>query len=166
VNLRTREVLAAFERSAKIAKRADFGIVHFSLQGNHLHLIVESKNNQSLARGMRSLGCSLGKSIRKLSRSQGSVFADRYHLRVLKTPTETRRAFIYVLQNRSRHTRSIYHLDEYSSAPYFDEWRKLLGGKAGPVLRDRSERELLLPDHLAPPRSWLAQQGWKNATDS
>lgn len=77
-----------------------------------------------------------GKAIRRISSGRGAVFADRYHLHVLKTPTETKHSLIYVLQNRSRHTRLIYHLNKYPSAPYFNEWKKLLGGGLRYLLRD------------------------------
>ncbi|MCC6751226.1 MAG: hypothetical protein IT371_26475 [Deltaproteobacteria bacterium] len=33
----------------------------------------------------------------------GRVFADRYHQRILKTPSETKHALSYVLQNRRKH---------------------------------------------------------------
>jgi hypothetical protein len=33
----------------------------------------------------------------------GKVFADRYHMRILKTPTEVKNALRYVLDNRWKH---------------------------------------------------------------
>lgn len=163
VNLRCGLILKEFERCAKLAKSTGFSILHFSLQGNHLHLIVEARSNSHLGRGMRSLGCSFGKLLRKISRGRGRVFTDRYHLHVLKTPTETKRALAYVLQNTSRHTKFIYHLDAYSSAAYFSDWKALLGEQVGPILLNRSNLDLPLPDFLGPPRSWLARVGWKRA---
>jgi hypothetical protein len=35
---------------------------------------------------------------------KGKVFADRYHMRILKTPTEVKNALRYVLDNRWKHT--------------------------------------------------------------
>src|SRR6185312_1812920 len=104
-------------------------IVHFSLLNNHLHMIVEAQNNKALGIGMRSFGCRLGKAIRKVTGGVGSVFAGRYHLHVLKTPTEVKRALEYVLLNRNKHENLIEGIDEFSSATTFKLWRKPLKDK-------------------------------------
>jgi len=36
-------------------ERAGFRVVHFSVQGDHVHLIVEADDNRSLSHGMQSL---------------------------------------------------------------------------------------------------------------
>ncbi len=40
---------------------------------------------------------------RKLLGTRGQVFPERYHARILRTPTEVRRALRYLLLNRRRH---------------------------------------------------------------
>jgi hypothetical protein len=64
----------------------------------------------------------------KMNKSEaGPVFKGRHHMRVLKTPTETKNALEYVLLNDSKHRDVIEHLDPFSSAKYFKGWKKLLG---------------------------------------
>jgi putative transposase len=80
-------------------------LVHFSVQGNHVHLIVEAADKLALTRGMQGLTIRLAKGVNRVSNRHGRVFADRYHARVLKTPTEVRNAIHYVLKNLHKHRR-------------------------------------------------------------
>lgn len=158
VNLRCREVLTCFQTAALGAQAFGLRVIEFSLQHNHLHMIVEVRDNSSLALGMRSFGCRLGKALRKIMGGVGSVFEGRYHLHVLRTPTQMRNALAYVLQNYSRHARLLRHVDEFSSGPYFAAWRKLFGRELGPLLSRRRRRGR--PEFLGDARSWLAREGW------
>src|SRR5690349_16227260 len=38
--------------------KMDFRIVHFSMQGNHLHLVCEAENRLALAQGLKAFQCS------------------------------------------------------------------------------------------------------------
>src|SRR5687767_12469385 len=81
-----------------------FRLVHYSLQRDHLHLVVEADDRVRLARGMQGLGIRLARGInRTLGRPRGTVLADRYHAHVLGSPTEVRHALLYVLNNARRH---------------------------------------------------------------
>ncbi len=160
-NLRCREVAAEFKRCARRAQVFGLRVLHYSLLRDHIHLIVEARGNDELAAGMRSFGASFGKALRKIFGGVGSVFAGRYHLHVLASPTETKRALAYVLQNFAKHSKLLAHLDAYSSAPYFDSWRTLFGGGLSPILQDH--RASPIPDFLCLPRSWLAREGWRRA---
>jgi REP element-mobilizing transposase RayT len=163
VRLRVQEIDREFKEAARRAKAFGLAILHYSILNNHIHLIVETGDNLTLAQGMRSFAGKLGKAIRRLSMGRGPVFVGRYHLRPLGTPTEVRRTMIYVLQNQARHEDSIPHVDKYSSAPYFTRWKELMGRRRGPHLRDL-EPLLIdgpLPHYLSKPRSWLARTGWR-----
>lgn len=162
-NLRCGEIAKGFKASAKAAQKFGLRIVHYSIQGDHLHIIAEAKDNESLSRGMRSFGARLGKAIRAVVGGTGPVFLGRFHLRVLSNPTQMRNALAYVLQNFAKHTKLLKHLDEFSSAPYFSQWKKLLGRNMGPILEDVDEQSPPIPDYLCEARSWLAREGWMRA---
>jgi REP element-mobilizing transposase RayT len=83
--------------------RAGFRVVHFSIQGNHIHLIVEAGGTRSLANGVRSLSIRLARGLNAMMGRTGQVFEDRYHAHVLRTPAEVRNALRYVLGNYSSH---------------------------------------------------------------
>lgn len=99
--------LRSFRRAQTIreALRTARGIrvVHFSIQGNHLHLIVEAAGAVALARGMQRLATRLGKQLNAIAGRCGGVFADRYYGRALGTPREVKNAIRYVLANYRRH---------------------------------------------------------------
>lgn len=162
VNLRCGDVAVAFRMAAKRAKEFGLSLLHYSIQDNHLHLIIEVKNNDHLTRGMRSFGSSFGKAVRKIVGGRGPVFDGRFHIHILDNPTLVRNALAYVLQNYSKHSKLLKHVDRYSSAPYFGQWRMLFGAKAGPILAGM-DRPPPLPAHLSSARSWLAREGWLKA---
>ena len=86
-------------------QRPAFRIVQFSVQSNHLHLIVEAHDKRALARGMQGLTLRMVHAVHRALGTAGAVFGDRYHAHVLKTPRETRSALLYVLQNWAKHGR-------------------------------------------------------------
>jgi REP element-mobilizing transposase RayT len=103
--LRTREchgiVAAALRR---VLRRADFRVIHFSIQSNHLHLVVEADGAPSLARGMRALSGRIAVGINRLMKRSGPVFVqDRYHAHILRSPREVANAVAYVIGNFASH---------------------------------------------------------------
>ncbi len=162
-NLRCGDVAKAFKISAAKAKVFGLRILHYSILRDHLHLVVEVVDNESLTRGMRSFGSSFGKAIRSLVGGKGPVFKGRFHLTVISSPTQMRNTLAYVLQNYSQHSNLLEHIDAYSSAPYFADWRRLLGRRVGPIVARHSIKPSM-PPHLCRPNSWLAREGWKRAT--
>ncbi len=145
-NLRSRR---CFRRLAECFSRGrdrfGFRLVHFSVQGNHLHLIVEAEDERALARGMQGLGVRIAKALNRVMGRKGAVFADHYHSRILRTPTEVANALAYVLMNFLHHfPGEAVHFtgdlrDRFSSA-----WREQ--GKDPPVV---------------PARTWLLSVGWR-----
>jgi REP element-mobilizing transposase RayT len=106
-NLRSRRsfrVIGTAVREA--AGRFGMRICEFSVQGNHLHLVVEASGREALARGMQGLGIRLGKGLNRLMGRHGRVLADRYHAHILRTLREVQNAVRYVRDNHARHARN------------------------------------------------------------
>ena len=105
-SLRERKVFRTVRRvlqAASVRFRQMFRIVEYSVQSNHVHLVVEAHDRRELSRGMQGFGIRLAKNLNgRLGRS-GRVLEDRYHAHVLKSPTETLRALRYVRQNTHLH---------------------------------------------------------------
>ena len=105
-SLRTRKVWPTV-RKVLIAAAARFEqmfrIVEYSVQSNHVHLVVEAHDSRELSRGMQGFGIRLAKNLNLRLARTGKVFEDRYHLRALRSPTETLRALRYVRQNTHLH---------------------------------------------------------------
>jgi REP element-mobilizing transposase RayT len=103
-NLRSRRSFAVVERAlAAVNRRPDFGVVHFSVQGNHLHLVVEARDRGAFSSGVRALGTRLALGLNRMMERRGPVLADRFHAHLLTTPAEARNALAYVLDNFRGH---------------------------------------------------------------
>ncbi len=96
--IRNKACLKILKRAILNARRQGLGVVHYSLQSNHVHLIVEAGDNKTLTRGMRSMTVTFAKGLKR-----GRVQLERYHLHVLRGPQETRNAVHYVVNNHERH---------------------------------------------------------------
>jgi REP element-mobilizing transposase RayT len=84
-------------------RRADVRAVEFSIQGNHVHLIVEADGPRALADGMRALAIRMARRLNRMMGRRGPVLEDRYHAHVLRTPAEVRNALRYVRGNFASH---------------------------------------------------------------
>jgi REP element-mobilizing transposase RayT len=161
-SFRTRKMKAKFEECGRESKKFGLHILQFSLLRDHIHVVIEAKNNKALSKGMKSLGGRMGKALRAEIGGKGPVFNGRYHLRLLNNPTQTKNAIAYVLLNQSNHEKDIPKIDFYSSAMHFSEWKALVGRKWSTKFAAGIEPRPL-PDYLSPPNSWLAKEGWKRA---
>ena len=141
-------VRAAF---AAGCEREGFRLTQYSVQKNHMHLLVEAKDRTALSRGMQGLLIRVAKALNRLWGRKGSVFADRYHDRILRTPREVRNALAYVLNNARRHGLQLRDgLDRFASGPWFD------GFKESFTVRGRP------PEHpVRDPHTWLLRVGWR-----
>ena len=129
-----------------------FRIVHFSVQRDHLHLIVEADGARPLGRGMQTTKVRIARGLNRLWARSGRVFADRYHTHVLRTPREVRNTLCYVLQNHRKHGEPITApIDTFSSAPWFDGFAATLW--CGPIVS-------LFPP-VAEAQTWLLSTGWR-----
>jgi putative transposase len=139
--------------------RGAFRICQFSIQGNHIHLICEASDNVQLARGIQGWSVRVARGLNGHLGRTGSVFDDRYHLEILTTPTQTRHALCYVLQNARRHGEQIDPrfggMDPFSSAWWFDGWRDASWKIGIPPPEVRT---------VAAAETWLLRVGWKRST--
>lgn len=109
--IRTKDCLKLLKKAIVNSRAMGLKVIHFSMQTNHVHLIIEAENNKILTKGMRSLTITFAKGLRR-----GRVQLERYHLHVLRTLRESRNAIHYVLFNQQRHDKKIVSvIDEYSS---------------------------------------------------
>ncbi len=142
-----------FEHSlaALRARRSDFRVVEYSIQANHVHLVIEADGADQLGRGMKALGARFARVVNELFGRRGAVLRDRYHLRILKTPREVRNALAYVLLNVRKHRaqRGLATppcIDPASSGRWFAGWTDdAIPAREPPT---------------SPARSWLLRVGW------
>src|SRR5262249_24821045 len=130
------------------ASRAAFRVVHFTVQRNHLHLLIEAETNRDLSRGVQGLAITIAKRINRLLGRRGRVWNDRYHGRALRTPRETRNALVYVLGNGRKHMQIGTGVDPCSSGPWYSDWETSADPASG-------------PPPIAAPRTRLLRIGWR-----
>jgi REP element-mobilizing transposase RayT len=139
-------------------RMGEFRICQFSIQGNHIHLICEASDNDALARGIQGWSVRVARGLNGYLEREGRVFDDRYHVEILTTPTQTRHALCYVLQNARRHREAIDPrfggMDPFSSAWWFDGWKDETWRVGAPPPETRT---------VTPPASWLLKTGWKRS---
>lgn len=159
--LRSQRVFAAIRALFARASERGLRLLHFSVQGNHLHMIVEANEGVALARGMQRLLSRLAMTINAIAMRHGKLWRDRYHRRDLTTPQQFRNALVYVLFNIRKHALNGNEvelwseaLDPCSSAAWFAGWAPNAGPSSRAVARAG-------PSIVARPHSWLARQGWE-----
>jgi REP element-mobilizing transposase RayT len=154
--LRTRRLLSELERSwREVRERPRFRIVEYSVQGNHVHLLVEAASSRDLACGLKSVVARFARAVNRVFRRVGQVLSDRCHVHVLRTPREVRNAIAYVLLNTRRHLAKLGRalprlaaIDRASSGRWFEGWVQ-------------SPELALDPPAVAPARTWLLRKGWR-----
>jgi REP element-mobilizing transposase RayT len=150
-NLRSRRALAALRGAFEGGRdRFGFRLIHYSVQGNHVHLIVEAEGKQSLSRGMQALTVRMARALNRMMQRRGSVFADRFHAHVLRSRREVAHALRYVFGNFAHHAKrwgaqiSAAFLDPFSSVAFF-------------------AAEVPAGAPVAAPSTWLLRVGWRDA---
>src|SRR6266446_6562583 len=138
----------AIEDALRAVKlRFGMRVVHYSIQGTHLHLIVECDEPSALSRAIQGLAIRLARALNGLAGRTGKVFSDRFHSHVLESLRQVVHAVRYVLENFRHHLREDVApegVDPCSSAAWFGTPR----ADDAPV---------------SPPRTWLLRQ-WRNRT--
>jgi REP element-mobilizing transposase RayT len=143
------EIRKAFGRTA----RSWFRIVHFSVQSDHVHLLVEASDKLALSRGLMGATIRLARAVNRSLRRRGRVFGERYHARALRTPREVRHGLVYVIMNWKKHLDHATDFDPCSSAWSFTGWK--VPPSVGPP------EDLPVGTVTELPSTWLLRIGWK-----
>ena len=182
--LRTRHAYMAIREAAiTVLKREDFRIVHLSIEGTHIHLLVEAESRRALSCGMRAFEGSAAKHLNAAfskaggwwerrraarlghvlpERRKGRVFTDRYHETVITSPRQARHALAYVLNNWRRHREDRaerargWLIDPFATGWAFDGWKERADTPFAWKVR-----ETYKPIPVWLPKTWLLRTGWK-----
>jgi hypothetical protein len=150
-SLRSGAVFPAVRRSLARSSRTGFRVVHYSVQQDHVHLIVEADGRTPLQRGVQGLAIRVALAVNRAVERRGRLWGDRYHARALPTPREVRASLVYVLLNFRKHLRAAPGIDPRSSGAAFGGWGET---------QQRPDRDAA---GVAEPRTWLATVGWRRA---
>jgi hypothetical protein len=149
-SLRSPRVFAALRRAIARASVDRFRVIHFSIQQDHGHFIVEGDEPHRARGGMHGLAIRLALAVNRVLGRKGKVVGDRYHARPLTTPRQMRTSLVYVLLNFRKHLRAPAGIDPRSSGPHFSGWQRPLVATG-------------IASSTALPCTWMARTGWRRA---
>jgi putative transposase len=149
-SLRSEPAFTALRTSLTAACRADFRVIHLSVQTDHVHMIVEAESGDHLRSGLQGLAGRAARALNRAWHRGGEVWGDRYHARALGTPREVRNGLLYVLLNFRKHLRAAPGIDPRSSGAWFDGWADAAPPRTQPC-------------PVVPARTWLGSVGWRRA---
>jgi len=149
-SLRTQLMHDVLRGAIASSQRDGFRIVEYSIQADHVHVLVEADDHALLSTGMRSFAVRVAMRInRALARRRGRVWGDRHHRHTLTRPSEVRNVLVYILSNHLKHGEcDVGLIDPCSSAPWFDGFMH--------------RREPKPPDKASTTAAttWLLERGW------
>jgi hypothetical protein len=151
-------------KGATLRDEKRFRIVHFSVQYDHVHLVVEASDQRALSSGIASVAIRMARNVNDLVRRRGRFWADRWHGRELTSPRQVRHALVYVLTNFRKHTKTRLRpgIDAFSSAARSDGWRGFAADavlpRAGPLFH-RAFGPLVVVSRA---KTWLGATGWRH----
>src|SRR3954467_12503329 len=149
-SLRSPRVFGALRRAIARASVDRFRVIHFSIQQDHGHFIVEGDEARRARGGVHGLAVRLAPAVNRVLGRKGKVVGDRYHARPLTTPRQMRTSMVYVLLNFRKHLRAPACIDPRSSGPHFTGWH------AAPAPTD-------VAPGTVPADTWMARIGWRLA---
>jgi putative transposase len=149
-SFRSTRVFGALQRAIARASLDRFRVIHFSIQQDHAHFIVEGDEARRARGGIHGLAIRLALAVNRALGRKGRVVGDRYHARALTTPRQMRTSMVYVLLNFRKHLRAPAGVDPRSSGPHFSGWQR------APQLNSAALA-------TASPTSWMARVGWRLA---
>ena len=156
-NLRANAPMAVITGAFELVnQRAGFGIVHFSVMGDHIHLMLEAVDRPTFDRAMISLNTMLARRLNKLWSRGGDVFPDRFHSQALTGPRRVWYALRYILTNARKH--GLWRRksgDPFSSINFLYEIHF-------PAYVPPSKGPTTFP-YLTRPTSWLLSKGWRRS---
>ena len=149
-SFRSARVFEALRGAIARASLDRFRVIHFSIQQDHGHFIVEGDDARRARGGMHGLAIRLALAVNRVLGRKGKVVGDRYHVRPLTTPRQMRTSMVYVLLNFRKHLRAPAGVDPRSSGPHFAGWQGTPTNTNGyPV--------------TVSPTTWMGAIGWRRA---
>jgi putative transposase len=149
-SLRSPRVFGALRHAIARASVDRFRVIHFSIQQDHGHFIVEGDEARRARGGVHGLAIRLALAVNRALGRRGKVVGDRFHARSLTTPRQMRASLVYVLLNFRKHLRAPACIDPRSSGPHFSGWQH------APLATDVAPATAL-------PATWMARVGWRRA---
>lgn len=126
--LKNKGILKILHHAIKKSRLVGLKIIHYTLEFDHVHLLVEATDKVSTSKGMQSFGITFSKGINKIKNLKGRVFKTRYHYRKLNSAREIKNVLNYILGNSIKHKQSSSIITPYNSLLAVNDFSKLYPG--------------------------------------
>lgn len=113
--IKNKAILKVLKRAILKGRSSGLRIIHFTLEYDHVHLLVETDCKIKLGRGMMRLGVTLSKGINKCKQEIGQVYKHRYHQRFITSGRDLKNVMNYIFHNGLKHRTAINFLNPYHS---------------------------------------------------
>lgn len=153
-SLRSERVHDELREAVRATRREGFRITHYTVQSDHVHMIVEADDSTALAAGLKSFAVRAARRVNtRVLRRRGSLWGDRHHRRELRSPRAVRNALVYVMSNPLKHQEWDAGLvDPCSSGLWFEGWMQRVEPPE-------------MPSPVAAAQTWLLRRGWQGDVD-
>lgn len=114
-DIKNKSVLIILKRAIINARKQGLRIIHYTLEFDHVHLLIEADNNLVLGKGMKAFGVTFSKAINRMRKLKGEVYKHRYHFRRLSSSRELKNVLNYIFNNGLKHGSSKHIINPYNS---------------------------------------------------
>jgi REP element-mobilizing transposase RayT len=114
-NLKNKMILSILKRSIMNARKMGLRVIHYSLEYDHVHLLIEAENNFILGKGMQAFGVTFSKALNRLRKIKGSVYKHRYHFRKIVGARQLKNVMNYIFSNGLKHKTSKSLINPFNS---------------------------------------------------
>lgn len=128
-HLKNKTILAILKRAILNARKQQLRVIHFTLEHDHVHLLIEAENNRVLGKGMQAFGVTLSKAINRLKKLTGQVYKHRYHFRKITSSRQLKNVMSYIFRNGMKHGTSKNLISGYNSIQAEKKFRLFYKGR-------------------------------------
>lgn len=116
-DIKSKSILKALHHAIIRARLKGIRVIHYTLEYNHVHLLVEAHCHTVMHRGMQAFGISFSKAINKIKQCGGTVYKHRHHIKKITSALQLKNVLTYIFHNGVHHKRSTTLLDPFNSLP-------------------------------------------------
>jgi REP element-mobilizing transposase RayT len=114
-NLKNKIILSILKKSIMNARKMGLRVIHYSLEYDHVHLLVEAADNFILGKGMQAFGITFSKALNRLRKIKGTVYKHRYHFRKIVGARQLKNVLNYIFSNGLKHKTSKSLINPFNS---------------------------------------------------
>lgn len=143
-DIQSKKILKALHRAIFRARIHGLRVIHYTLEYNHIHLLVEASGHKIMHKAMQAFGISFSKAINKIKQVNGHVYKHRHHLRKITSSIDLKNVLRYIFHNGIHHKRTYSLIDPYNSMAAEKNLSAIYGDKAKRIQADIQKNKFFM----------------------